>query len=933
MSQSNVTQEAQRPKDSRFTIPPNLGDLLDAATDMEEVAERLHAAGFQPIPLGGVHVVDKWFDAAGDAEAYVSSCIEPIQGKLVGRRTHGDGRIQLRVCIPTTGGTRDRTKEPEVPRWPDIPFSPHWWRDREAVPLPQGWKNWGKKKGGKVVAERYGCSERNVGIRTGSDAGLVVIDIDKKDGRDGLLALREEFGEEFEKLFPPTFSVETPTGGLHWFYRTDAKIHNSASHVAPGVDVRGEGGYVVGPRSMRMSGGRYSVVNCVPPVPLPEKTLQLLLSLRPARTEGRRRSGQSRLTSLSKDDALKRLLEQFQEVPSGQRHDVLVRAAGVARNLVEDDEDLAWTIRNFAEQRGVTHREPEDLERIVEDAKGWDRRAADGAKQVIVVDLDEARVVREFEEAIASAPGLYQRGQALVTIVEPRRGSKTKQPSIAPIARAVLRTASTELVEWVQLKLEEGEEGQEDQVTEVPIRPPAWAVSSLHAQRRWPTIRWLEGVVDYPVLLRDGTVLTEPGYDADSGLYLAAQAVPLTLPEKPALSDAKAALDELAEIYCDFPFADNASRSAALAGILTPLARHAVDGPVPMFAFDKAARGTGGSLMADCVGELLNGRTMPRMIHAATDEEMRKVITSLMIEGATLVLLDNVAGPLGTPALDALLTGTTWKDRLLGTNEMVVLPSTCVLYATGNNLILAGDTSRRVLRIRLESPLENPEDRSDFKHPDLLGWIRRERPRLLGAALTVLRAYVLGGFPDQELQPWGSFEEWSSLVRGCLVWAGWPDPAEARATGDAELDGDKQVMVDVILGLEALLRPGEQLTAREIFERLRQTAPISSADVDPFPGLRAVLTGSNGKLLPPKLITAGFLRKFKGRVWDGRTIASKHNRTKTSEWFVRSFQKTELEEATSGAEDHAEQPSGEMPTSGNGMSHSTLIDEYLDVVQ
>ena len=63
----------------------------------------------------------------------------------------------------------------------------------------------------------------------------------------------------------------------------------------------------------------------------------------------------------------------------------------------------------------------------------------------------------------------------------------------------------------------------------------------------------------------------------------------------------------------------------------------------------------------------------------------------------------------------------------------------------------------------VQSPLETPEDRSGFRHPDLLSWIEAERPRLAVAALTILRAYFVAGCPSQTGGDWGSFERWSAV--------------------------------------------------------------------------------------------------------------------------------------------------------------------------
>src|SRR5205807_793636 len=91
-------------------------------------------------------------------------------------------------------------------------------------------------------------------------------------------------------------------------------------------------------------------------------------------------------------------------------------------------------------------------------------------------------------------------------------------------------------------------------------------------------------------------------------------------------------------------------------------------------------------------------------------------------------------------------------------------------------------TARRTCRIRLESPEERPELRDVFRHPDLIGWVQRERPRLLAAALTILHGYFAAGRPDQRLKAWGSYAGWSDLVRGAVVWAGLADPGETRVT-------------------------------------------------------------------------------------------------------------------------------------------------------
>lgn len=95
----------------------------------------------------------------------------------------------------------------------------------------------------------------NVGIVTGEISGLVVLDIDGKEGLENLAALNFEI--------PETFMVETGGGGQHhYFAYPPGGLSNSASKIAPKVDIRADGGFVVAPPSMHVSGRRYEWVKC-----------------------------------------------------------------------------------------------------------------------------------------------------------------------------------------------------------------------------------------------------------------------------------------------------------------------------------------------------------------------------------------------------------------------------------------------------------------------------------------------------------------------------------------------------------------------------------------------------------------------------------------------------------------------------------------------
>ena len=112
----------------------------------------------------------------------------------------------------------------------------------------------------------------NVGVPTGSRSGLLVLDVDSRDGGFEALALLERRNGPL----PETAKARTGGGGVHVFFRYPAgeTVRNSAGALGSGLDVRGEGGYVVVPPSR--TGSAYEWIDRSPPA----EPLWLLLRLR-----------------------------------------------------------------------------------------------------------------------------------------------------------------------------------------------------------------------------------------------------------------------------------------------------------------------------------------------------------------------------------------------------------------------------------------------------------------------------------------------------------------------------------------------------------------------------------------------------------------------------------------------------------------------------
>jgi len=174
----------------------------------------------------------------------------------------------------------------------------------------------------------------NVGIATGRISGLVVVDIDlPRGGQESLVALRAG-----GHRLPRTLTVFTGGGGLHLFYAAPAgvRVANTAgrlpgvSEALPGVDLRGDGGYVVAPPSVHASGIPYQW-HPAPLMPLPAWACA---PAAPERRPPAHVAPPATRTRAYGSAALARELASVRTLPVGRRNDGLNRAAFSLGRLV-----------------------------------------------------------------------------------------------------------------------------------------------------------------------------------------------------------------------------------------------------------------------------------------------------------------------------------------------------------------------------------------------------------------------------------------------------------------------------------------------------------------------------------------------------------------------------------------------------------------------
>jgi hypothetical protein len=136
--------------------------------------------------------------------------------------------------------------------------------------------------------------------------------------------------------------------------------------------------------------------------------------------------------------------------------------------------------------------------------------------------------------------------------------------------------------------------------------------------------------------------------------------------------------------------------------------------------------------------------------------------------------------------------------------------------------------------------------------------------------------------------PWGSFEAWSTLVRGALVWAGQPDPGEARDELEHVADHEANVLRDLVAGWAELDPGGKGLTAGEVLGKL-EASPSSYEAVRA--ALIELLRCPPGKL-PSASSLGAKLRAVRGRNVGGHCLDLTAKLRGYNRWLVRKVHET-----------------------------------------
>lgn len=143
-----------------------------------------------------------------------------------------------------------------------------------------GWQSLATTESAQIEEWFRDFPEARVGLICGERSGITVLDVDRKDGKDGLATLR---ALGFDPMGMSPVTTQTPSGGLHLFFKFDPRLKNWAGKLGLALDTRNTGGFVLAPGSWK-DGARYEVVGApLGSVELPAFPESLIPELEPER--------------------------------------------------------------------------------------------------------------------------------------------------------------------------------------------------------------------------------------------------------------------------------------------------------------------------------------------------------------------------------------------------------------------------------------------------------------------------------------------------------------------------------------------------------------------------------------------------------------------------------------------------------------------------
>ncbi|MGH6709132.1 MAG: hypothetical protein ACREEK_09195 [Bradyrhizobium sp.] len=386
-------------------------------------------------------------------------------------------------------------------------------------------------------------------------------------------------------------------------------------------------------------------------------------------------------------------------------------------------------------------------------------------------------------EFLANSSKLFQRGAALVKLIETADGFSTLDLNVHDVVNHAHQVCRP-----VVKKIVRGEI-----VSEPVTLPDRIARLYLNRHDAWG-VPHLDAICRAPILSNDGSIRIVRGYDKDTRFWCTGVEL-LDIPERPSRKQAEAALRNLRKPFASFPFADaqtiagpsgqpivdpsrppGIDETTYLVAVLTAVCRPSLP-LAPGFIVRSpqySGAGTGKGLLVRAASQIAFNFSPKAFTSSGERAELEKRLTAALVAADPIIFLDNVnAEVVRSNLLAQIATENPCAIRRFRENTKVVSITTSAFVAiTGNATTVSEDLARRFLIVELDAGCEDPEQRRFDE--DFRAMIKQKRSELLAAALTIWR----WGRHNQSKPglALGSFEQWATWCRDPLLALGCPDP-------------------------------------------------------------------------------------------------------------------------------------------------------------
>lgn len=367
-----------------------------------------------------------------------------------------------------------------------------------------------------------------------------------------------------------------------------------------------------------------------------------------------------------------------------------------------------------------------------------------------------------------------------------------------------------------------------------PIDPSTGLVKAVLSVGGSRGINPIKGLIDHPMIDSNLRLIGKTGYDKPTQLLTEFDANDFTVLDKALSEDeVKQHLEWIYAPFVGFELAGNEDKSILYAAIFSAVIRQIL--PVcPAFAADAPMQGSGKTLLAQTIAIIASGK-LPTAIPAhgqQNDDEFRKRLFALLLEGEKACLFDNLVGVFDSAAFAAALTSETFSDRVLGESKTKTVMVRTLFLLTGNNLNIQGDMSRRVLRMRLRPKNDKLTQRKyDFNPIKMASTMRNQ---IISSVLSLINHWKRSDMPKAS-GTMTSFDDWDTLVRQPLTFIGnqYPelglvDVLEISVTQQAD-SSDKEALIALLIALARSYGIGKTFKASDAKDRVMASPELQDA--------------------------------------------------------------------------------------------------------